>query len=192
MYAWACLGTLLAAYTLNLGYITVFYHRGFAHRGLRLSSPMQSFVLATGNWVTGLDPKAWACMHRMHHEHSDTPLDPHSPVNVGILGVLRTQLRSYERTLSALMKGNEEYCSVVRDLDFPVNWLNRTKIWYVPYVLQLAFAVGLGLALRAPLLGICCYLGLILFFVSRGGYKVQHLSMTGEEASGGIEGPVEA
>lgn len=36
----------------------------------------------------------------------------------------------------------------------------------------------------------CCYLLLVLYFISKGGYKVQHLTMSGEEASGGIEGAV--
>jgi MFS family permease len=35
-----------------------------------------------------------------------------------------------------------------------------------------------------------CYIGLILFFRGRGGYKVQHIDMSGEKASGGVEGPV--
>jgi hypothetical protein len=37
-----------------------------------------------------------------------------------------------------------------------------------------------------------CYVGMVIYFRSRGGYKAQHLSMSGEEASGGIEGPMEA
>lgn len=36
----------------------------------------------------------------------------------------------------------------------------------------------------------CCYLLLVLYFISKGGYKVQHLTMSGEEASGGVEGAV--
>lgn len=36
-----------------------------------------------------------------------------------------------------------------------------------------------------------CYLLLVLYFISRGGYKVQHL-MSSEEAAGGVEGPVQA
>jgi MFS family permease len=36
-----------------------------------------------------------------------------------------------------------------------------------------------------------CYLLLVLYFISRGGYKVQHL-MSAEEAAGGVEGPVQA
>lgn len=41
-----------------------------------------------------------------------------------------------------------------------------------------------------PAIMCVCYIGLILYFRSRGGYRAQ--SLTGEEASGGIEGPVEA
>src|SRR5206468_507284 len=43
-----------------------------------------------------------------------------------------------------------------------------------------------------PTIMCLCYIGLILYFKSRGGYKVQHLEMSGEMASGGIEAPVEA
>jgi MFS family permease len=41
-----------------------------------------------------------------------------------------------------------------------------------------------------PAIMFLCYAGLALYFRSRGGYKVQRLAMTGEEASGGVEGPV--
>jgi hypothetical protein len=41
-----------------------------------------------------------------------------------------------------------------------------------------------------PTIMCLCYIGLIAYFRSRGGYKVQHLEMSGEQASGGVEGPV--
>lgn len=41
-----------------------------------------------------------------------------------------------------------------------------------------------------PAIMFVCYVGLILYFLSRGGYRIQHLTMSGEEASGGVEGPV--
>ena len=62
-----CGGVLLAGYTLNLLYITVFYHRGFTHRALELRPWLRTAVRHTGSWVTGLDVKAWVCMHRLHH-----------------------------------------------------------------------------------------------------------------------------
>jgi MFS family permease len=36
----------------------------------------------------------------------------------------------------------------------------------------------------------CCYLLLVFYFISKGGYRVQHLAMSGEQASGGVEGAV--
>jgi len=30
--------------------------------------------------IVGTDPQSWAAVHRLHHRHADTPLDPHSPV----------------------------------------------------------------------------------------------------------------
>jgi MFS family permease len=41
-----------------------------------------------------------------------------------------------------------------------------------------------------PAIMFLCYLALILYFVSKGGYKVQHLTLTGEEAAGGVEAVV--
>src|SRR5262252_6756655 len=70
----------LAAYLLNIFYITVLYHRGLTHGAVRLRPFTRNLLIHTGNWVTGLDPKGWACMHRLHHMHSDTALDPHRPV----------------------------------------------------------------------------------------------------------------
>ena len=41
-----------------------------------------------------------------------------------------------------------------------------------------------------PAIMFLCYAGLAVYFRSRGGYKVQRLEMSGETASGGVEGPV--
>jgi len=49
---------------------------------------------------------------------------------------------------------------------------------------------SLKLVALLPATMFICYLGLIFYFISRGGYKTVHL--TGEEASGGVVGPVEA
>ena len=62
-----CAAVLAAGYSLNLLYITIFYHRAVTHRALELRPGLRRFVRYTGNWVTGLDLKAWACMHRLHH-----------------------------------------------------------------------------------------------------------------------------
>lgn len=151
----------VAGYALNIFYITVFYHRGLTHRALTLKPWVQRWVAWSGPWVTGIDPKAWVCMHRLHHRHSDTALDPHSPIHQGVFGVALGQLRSYEKALRGLLKMETAYTSVVSDLKFGVGYLNREKIWWAPYFLHLAIGVSVGLFLGQPLAGIAYFLGMM-------------------------------
>ena len=160
MYIAVCAAVFTAAYLLNILTISVGYHRGLAHQAVTLHPLLRRLVIAGGNWVTGLDPKAWVVMHRLHHEHSDTPLDPHSPANVGMLGIGREQLRSYKRVIVGLYKKDPAYTRYARDLDFPVNVLIRRKLWYVPYLVHAVIAVALAAAV-GPLLGIAYFLGMM-------------------------------
>jgi stearoyl-CoA desaturase (delta-9 desaturase) len=160
-YAVACIAALAGGALISAVYITVFYHRAFAHRALSLRPWVRRFIVLTGPWVTGIDPKAWACMHRLHHRYSDSTRDPHSPVNAGVPGVFLAQLRAYERMLAGLTIGKPSYTAVVSDLDFPISWANRRQLWYLPYLVQIAAAVGIGLAFNAWILAACLYLGLM-------------------------------
>lgn len=160
-YVLLCAAMLVAGYLLNILYITVFYHRGLTHGAVRLSPLTRRFVVATGSWVTGLDPKGWAVMHRMHHAYSDTAQDPHSPQHYGIFGVMLAQLRSYQRVLRGLLRNDPEIAAVAKDLDFPVNVLNRKKLWILPYLLHIAIGLGIALSLDAWWLGYCYFLGIM-------------------------------
>jgi stearoyl-CoA desaturase (delta-9 desaturase) len=159
---WIALISFFAAYFINMFYVTVLYHRGLAHGAIRLKPWTRRFTVLTGNWVTGIDPKAWACMHRLHHRFSDTEEDPHSPWNAGgVLGVMLSQLRSYERALRALNKNREPFASVVRDLDFPVSWTNRKRVWWLPYVLHAGIGVGLSALFGSWWIGGAYWLGMM-------------------------------
>jgi len=160
MYLALCGAVFLAAYLLNILTITVGYHRGLAHKAVRLHPALRRAVLVGGNWLTGLDPKAWVVMHRLHHEHSDTPLDPHSPVNVGILGIGMAQLRSYKRVIVGLLRNEPAYTRYAKDLDFPLNTLNSSGRWYLPYVLHAVIGLALGLGI-GWLLGAAYFLGVM-------------------------------
>lgn len=160
MYIALCVAVFVAAYLLNIVTITVGYHRGLAHRAVRLSPRARRGLIVAGNWITGLDPKAWVVMHRRHHEYSDTPLDPHSPVNVGILGIGSEQLRSYKRVIRGLAKHDPEYTRFAEDLDFPLNRLNTSKLWFVPYLTHAAIALTLGLSV-GWLLGAAYFAGMM-------------------------------
>jgi stearoyl-CoA desaturase (Delta-9 desaturase) len=66
-------------FALRTFFVTAGYHRYFAHRAYRMGRVPQ-FIFAAGGLTTAQkDPLWWASIHRAHHRHSDTDLDPHSP-----------------------------------------------------------------------------------------------------------------
>lgn len=58
----------------------VYCHRYLAHRAFRLHPAPARFMDLYFRVIVGTDPESWAGVHRLHHRHADTPLDPHSPV----------------------------------------------------------------------------------------------------------------
>ncbi len=160
MYFAACLLVFVATYLLNILTITVGYHRALAHRSVRLHPVLYKALIHGGNWITGLDPKAWVVMHRLHHEHSDTPEDPHSPVNVGIFGIALEQLRSYKRIIVGLIRKVPAYTRYAKDLEFPISPLNRKGLWFLPYLVHvgISFALAFGVGW---LFGAAYYFGIM-------------------------------
>lgn len=160
-YILGCVAALVFGYMLNTMYITVFYHRGLTHGAVELAPWLRRFVIATGNWVTGLDPKGWSVMHRLHHLHSDTAKDPHSPTQFGILGVMLAQLHSYNQVLRDLKNNDAGLAKIASDLDFPISWLNRKRLWLLPYLTHFAIWIGIGVTFDAWMLGYCYFLGIM-------------------------------
>lgn len=150
-----------AGYLLNMFYITVLYHRALTHGAVQLTPVSMALVKHTGNWVTGIDPKAWACMHRLHHLHSDTELDPHSPVQYGVMGVAMGQLRSYQRILKRLIMKHPATTDLVKDIPFNVSFLNQKKWWTLPYFLHIGIGTGIALASGYWFIGLAYFVGIM-------------------------------
>ena len=80
-------------YTLVVTHITIicvtlFLHRGQAHRAI-IFSPILSHFMRFWLWLTtGMVTKQWVAIHRKHHRYSDIEGDPHTPHVYGILHVL--------------------------------------------------------------------------------------------------------
>ena len=80
-------------YTLIVTHITIvcvtlFLHRGQAHRGITFH-PILSHFMRLWLWLTtGMNTRAWVAIHRKHHRLTDVPGDPHSPHVFGIMRVL--------------------------------------------------------------------------------------------------------
>ena len=68
--------------------VTLFLHRGQAHRGI-IFHPVLSHFMRFWLWLTtGMVTKQWVAIHRRHHRSSDKEGDPHSPHVFGIWTVL--------------------------------------------------------------------------------------------------------
>ena len=80
-----CILLFLGSYALRMFGITAFYHRYFSHRTFKTSRVFQ-FLGATLACSAGQrGPLWWAAHHRMHHRHSDSEEDFHSPGQKGFL-----------------------------------------------------------------------------------------------------------
>lgn len=79
-FSWWAFGLTMFLWWLTGGLgICLCYHRLLTHRSFKTSKPVEYFltILGTLNWQG--PPIKWVGGHRLHHKHSDTDEDPHSP-----------------------------------------------------------------------------------------------------------------
>jgi stearoyl-CoA desaturase (delta-9 desaturase) len=73
------LGIFLAFFlAIGLG-VTVGFHRHFAHRSFEASPGLRAALAVLGSMSAQGPLVFWVALHRLHHEFSDRPGDPHSP-----------------------------------------------------------------------------------------------------------------
>lgn len=84
-WSWVALCGAAVLYVTRMLGITVFYHRGFAHRAFKMRRPVQLAGALLGAAAGQRGPLWWAATHRVHHRYTDRPGDPHSPVSDGFL-----------------------------------------------------------------------------------------------------------
>jgi stearoyl-CoA desaturase (Delta-9 desaturase) len=83
----AVLATLVMTH-ITIICVTLFLHRGQAHRGIEFH-PILGHFMRLWLWLTtGMVTRQWVAIHRKHHRFTDEPQDPHSPVHYGIWRVL--------------------------------------------------------------------------------------------------------
>jgi len=139
---WQLLVVGLVATHITIAAVTIYLHRCQAHGALRLH-PLASHFFRFWLWLTtGMVTREWVAVHRCHHTHCETELDPHSPRVVGINTVL--------------WRGAELYRQAIRDpamvdrygAGTPSDWIERRV--YSRYVWQ---GVGLLLLIDVALFG---------------------------------------
>jgi stearoyl-CoA desaturase (delta-9 desaturase) len=79
-FSWSGLALVGLLYWLTGGIgICLCYHRLLTHRSFQLVKPLEYLFTFLGGLATQGGALSWVGWHRMHHQFSDEPSDPHSP-----------------------------------------------------------------------------------------------------------------
>lgn len=131
--------------------VTLYLHRGQAHRGIVFNPVVEHFMRFWLWLTTGMITKQWVAIHRQHHRHSDQPGDPHSPHVFGIVRVL--------------FRGAGLYHAASKDTDMvnaygrgtPADWLEHNL-----YTAHSRLGIGILLLLNCWLWG---WIGAVIWLV---------------------------
>jgi stearoyl-CoA desaturase (delta-9 desaturase) len=134
--AWAVGGLYLFG---TLG-VNVGYHRLLTHRAFACPRWLEHALAILGVCCRQGSPMSWVAIHRMHHQHSDEPGDPHSP-RASFLWSHMGWFLIYDPAIYNLAT----YDHYARDLfqDRLYKWLERPGAWQAIWRIQAAvFLLG--------------------------------------------------
>jgi stearoyl-CoA desaturase (delta-9 desaturase) len=84
MFSWPRFWTAVFLYWVATGLgISMGYHRLHTHRGYKCPVWLEYFLAVCGSLSLEGGPIFWVAVHRIHHQKSDQPGDPHSPRHGG-------------------------------------------------------------------------------------------------------------
>ena len=72
--AWFCVSYVYLAIGITGG-----YHRLLTHKSYKVPNWLRYFIVSGGYFALMGAPISWVAVHRLHHQKSDQPGDPHSP-----------------------------------------------------------------------------------------------------------------
>ena len=79
-FSWSLLAVAAALYWVTICFgISMGYHRLHTHRSYVIARPLEYFLAVCGALTLEGGPIFWVATHRIHHQKSDMPGDPHSP-----------------------------------------------------------------------------------------------------------------
>lgn len=131
----------IAIWYLSLFSQTFFQHRYAAHGGFTMTKNWERFFFIVTYITQGssyMSPKAYGIMHRLHHAHTDTPLDPHSPSNSSnIFSMMWGTRNVYQQILHNKMEIDAKYSRNLPEWDrfdrFANSGLSRL-LWVAAYI----------------------------------------------------------
>jgi stearoyl-CoA desaturase (delta-9 desaturase) len=139
---------------------TIYLHRALAHRAVTLKpGVLVAFRLIT--WITtGLRPRQWVAVHRLHHAHTDVEGDPHSPRLLGYAKVQFGNAVLYRRAAAR----DEVVAKYARDL--------KPDRWDVKFFDHAFFGLALGITL------LCLLVGPVHGLLAAAGHAVSYLLLS--------------
>ncbi len=146
---WSPVAAAVAAilFAMRTFFLTGFYHRYFSHKSFETSRVAQFIFALLGNLAVQRGALWWAATHRHHHATSDTPEDPHSPTQHGVLW-------SHIGWLFDPANQAVRWKRIPDLARFPeLRWLDRFDILVVGALFAGLYGLGAGLASWAPGLG---------------------------------------
>lgn len=130
------------------------YHRLLTHRGYNCPKWFEHTLAVLGVCCLQDSPARWVVIHRLHHQHSDTQPDPHSPL-VNLFWSHMGWLLVENRQLSTLAT-YEKYARDVLQDPFYLR-MERNRLWVWIYVIHAvafyALGFGIGWAATGTMLG---------------------------------------
>ena len=79
-FSWTNFAAFALFYWIGGGLgISMGYHRLHTHRGFKTYKWFEYFLAICGTLTLEGGPIFWVATHRLHHQHSDQPEDPHTP-----------------------------------------------------------------------------------------------------------------
>jgi stearoyl-CoA desaturase (delta-9 desaturase) len=79
-FSWQILAATIFLYWMTTGLgISMGYHRLHTHRSYKVPLGLEYFFAVCGTLTLEGGPISWVATHRIHHQNSDLPGDPHSP-----------------------------------------------------------------------------------------------------------------
>ena len=139
----------IAHWYSSLFFQTVFLHRYASHQMFTMSKGWERvffFLTFLTQGSSFLNPRAYAILHRLHHKHSDTEKDPHSPIfSKNIIKMNLDTVKHYE----SVRLNKKDYSKY--DFDVPRwpllekigdHWITRITFMGLYTVLYVEFATA--------------------------------------------------
>ncbi len=180
----------IAVWYLSLFSQTFFLHRYASHGAFKMSKGWEKFFFIFTYITQGshyMSPRAYAIMHRLHHAHTDTELDPHSPnFTSNIFSMMWRTKKIYTEIYKGNIQVEEKYLKNLPSWPAFDRWASSTLsrvLWGGAYLtFFIFFATSPWLYLLLPvILAMGAFHGAIInWFAHKFGYKNFILKNTSE------------